>query len=443
MAGILEHPQAQELLEAAAISAEEVNACSGRLRRFLTRYLPLFQRQEQRDNALTLLEGKFSGLDRKTAEPIAHQAGVHRKPLQSFVGSSPWDDEAVMAEIRHHVQEQWADPDGVFILDGSAFPKKGTHSCGVARMWCGRLGKVENCQLGVFLAYACRHGHAPLDRQLFLPKDWADDPQRRAETHVPPKVLYQEQWRIALDLLERSKDVPHAWVVADDDFGRASLFRAELRRRGERYIVDVPADTLIRDLEVPPPVQRRRSGSPPLQPWEQVQAWAARQPAARWQRFEVRPGEKGPLVVEALTCRVQTRLEKRVGPAQGERLVVIRTEAAVPVTGYHLSNAGDTVRLVELVKARSARPWVERVFQEGNGEVGLDHYEVRSWVGWHHHMTLSLLALWFLSLERTRVGGEKDGAERVGVARGVHAGAVAPAADGAADRLGDQSRAAA
>src|SRR3954447_7219252 len=163
MAGILEHPQAQELLEAAVITAKEVNDCSRRLRDFLRRYLPLLQRQEQRDNALTLIQGKLSGLDRKTSEPIANAAGVHRKPLQAFVGSSPWDDEAVMAEIRSDVRQQWADPDGVFVLDGSAFPKKGTRSAGVARMWCGRLGKVENCQLGIFLAYACKHGHAPLD----------------------------------------------------------------------------------------------------------------------------------------------------------------------------------------------------------------------------------------------------------------------------------------
>ena len=259
MATILEHPEADALLEAATITPEQVNACSRRLHAFLPRYLALFKRSEQRDNATLILEGKLSGLDRKTSEPIANQAGVHRKPLQAFVGAGPWDDEAVMAELRRHVRQEWADPNAVLVLDGSAFPKKGTHSCGVARQWCGRLGKVDNCQVGVFLAYACRHGHAPLDRRLYLPEEWAEDADRREECHVPEDVHYQERWRIALDLLDRCRDIPHAWVTGDDEFGRASEFRAELRRRGESYVLDVPCNTLVRDLEARPP-RRRRGG---------------------------------------------------------------------------------------------------------------------------------------------------------------------------------------
>ena len=126
----------------------------------------------------------------------------------------------------------WPTPDGVVVIDPSAFPKKGTESCGVGRQWCGRLGKVDNCQVGVFLAYAAAAGYAPLDRRLYLPEDWADDTARREKCHVPPEVKFQEKWRIALDLLDRSlPGLPHGWIAGDDEFGRASEFRAQLRLR--------------------------------------------------------------------------------------------------------------------------------------------------------------------------------------------------------------------
>jgi SRSO17 transposase len=438
MATILQHPEAEALLGAAAVTPALVNACSRRLHAFLPRYLSLFKRSEQRDNATLILEGKLSGLDRKTSEPIAHQAGVHRKPLQAFVGSGPWDDEAVMAELRSHVQQEWADPGAVLVIDGSAFPKKGTHSCGVARQWCGRLGKVDNCQVGVFLVYACRRGHAPLDRRLYLPQEWADDADRREECHVPEGVHFQQRWRISLDLLDRCRGIPHAWVTADDEFGRASEFRAELREREERYILDVPCNTLVRDLEARPPRRKRKRGRKPKVPFGRADEWAKRQPASRWRRMLVRAGEKGPLEVEAMAVRVQTREDGRVGPE--ERLVVTRTVEEKPKTSYHLSNAEGGVRLEELVRGRSERHRAEQVFEEGNGEVGLDHYEVRSWVGWLHHVTLSLLALWFLALERGRAGGGKDTAECVAVAGDIHAAAASPEAHGPADRRRDQPR---
>src|ERR1700730_8165714 len=187
---LLEHPKARALLADAEISAAEVRSCQGRLQRFLTRYLPRFYRQEQRELAAVVIQGKLSSLERKTSEPIAYLADRERKPVQHFVGAGLWDDEGVMAELRRHVGEAMADPDAVLIVDPSGFPKKGTHSCGVDRQWCGRLGKVDNCQVGVFLAYATAQGYAPLDRQLYLPRDWALDRQRRRKNHVPPGVTF-------------------------------------------------------------------------------------------------------------------------------------------------------------------------------------------------------------------------------------------------------------
>jgi SRSO17 transposase len=401
---LLEHPTAQALLADAEVSADAVRGCRRRLERFLHRYLPRFYRVEQHELAVVVLQGKLSGLERKTSEPIAYLAGLQRKPVQHFVGAGAWDDESVMAELRRHVAQERADPDGVLVLDPSGFAKTGEASCGVARQWCGRLGKVENCQVGVFLTYATARGYAPLDRQLYLPREWAEDGGRREETHVPEAATFREAWRIGLDLLDRSgADVPFGWVAGDDEFGRASAFRAALRERRLRYILDVPCNTSIRDLGETPAAGRR------LPPWRRVDEWAQAQPSSRWRRLEVGNGSKGPRAVRALETWVQTRDDKgRAGPV--ERLVVIRTVAGEPRVWYTLSNACD-VALPGLVRAHGRRHGAEELFRSGKGEVGLGHYEVRGWVGWHHHMTLSLLALWFLILEKDRLGGENPGAD--------------------------------
>jgi SRSO17 transposase len=255
---LLDHPEAQALLNDATVSAATVRDCSDRLMDFLQRYLPRFYRVEQRATATLVIRGQLSGLERKTSEPIAIAAGLPRKPIQFFVGAGKWDDEAVMDELRQHVREELAEPDGVVVIDPSAFPKKGTESCGVGRQWCGRLGKVDNCQVGVFLAYAVQAGYAPLDRRLYLPEDWADDAARREKCHVPPDVKFQEKWQIALDLLDRSlPGLAHGWIVGDDELGRPAEFRAALRLRKERYVLDVPCNTLVRDLERRRPRRRR------------------------------------------------------------------------------------------------------------------------------------------------------------------------------------------
>jgi SRSO17 transposase len=275
---ILEHPEAQALLNDAVLTVEQVEEIAKRIEPFLQRYLPLFQRAEQCINARHILEGKLSSLSRKTCEPIAHHVGVRREVLQDFIGASPWDDSLILGEIRKHVCEVWNDPQGVLFGDGSGFAKKGDHSCGVKRQYCGRLGKVENCQIGVFLGYGCRYGHTLFDHRLFLPKEWANDPQRREKTGVPKEVVYKESWEIFLDLLDECKDVPHAWVVADSEFGRVHECRKGLRERQERYVVDVRNDMRIRDLRATPPERQSNRGPQPKQPWQSIQAWTDSQP---------------------------------------------------------------------------------------------------------------------------------------------------------------------
>ena len=429
---LLDDPIAQALLADAEVSAIQVAGCCRHLESFLQRYLARFYRIEQHELARVVLQGKLSSLERKTSEPIAYQAGRQRKPVQHFVGDGGWDDESVMAELRQHVAEELADADAVLVLDPSAFPKSGSDSCGVERQWCGRLGKVENCQIGAFLGYVSSAGQALVDRRLYLPKEWAEDPARRKKTHVPESVRFQENWRIGLDLLDRSSpDLPFAWVAGDDEFGRCAAFRAALRRRRLQYVLDVPCNTQMRDLGEMPTEGHRRP------PWHRVDTWAQAQPQSRWRKIRLRAGSKGPKVVWALEAWVQTKDEEgRVG--RRERLVVIRTVDRQPRCWYTLSNASAEVPLAKLVEVHSRRHGAEELFGAGKGEVGLDHYEVRSWVGWHHHMTLSLLALWFLQLERNRLGGENPGVDGAADAGSFRPFAFAQAAERRPDRGGSQ-----
>ncbi len=436
---IIDHPDAQALLADAILTPEAVQGCQDRLTAFLERYLPHFYRAEHRTHADSVLRGLLSGLQRKTCEPIAVEAGVHRKPIQTFVGSGQRDDEEVMAELRRHVRAELADPHAILILDPSAFPKTGTESCGVARQWCGRLGKQDNCQLGVFLAYAAPGGYAPLDRRLYLPKLWAADAERREQCHVPQEVKFQEAWRIAVALLKRCRtDLPHAWVTGDDELGRPAPFRVWLRRHGERYVLDGPCNTSIRDLECRRPRRRHVGrGRKREVPFCRADTWAAWQPESRWTRLTIWDGERGPLQVDALTVRVRTKEERRIGPE--ERRVVMRTIATQPRIDSSLSNAGPEVPLVELVRVRFTRHRIEEVFEAGKSEAGLAHYEVRSWVGWHHHMTLALLALWFLILERRRVGGENPGGDGVAGTGDLHATVAGPGPEPRADCVGSDA----
>jgi SRSO17 transposase len=433
---LLDDPIAQSLLADAEVSVVQVAGCRRHLESFLRRYLPRFYRVEQHELARVVLQGKLSSLERKTSEPIAYQAGRQRKPVQHFVGAGAWDDESVMVELRQHIAAELADPDAVLVLDPSAFPKSGSDSCGVERQWCGRLGKIDNCQIGVFLGYVSSAGQALVDRQLYLPKEWAEDPVRRKKTHVPAWVPFQESWRIGLDLLDRSgPDLPFAWVAGDDEFGRCAAFRAALRQRRLQYVLDVPCNTQIRDLGETPEEGHRRP------PWRRVDAWAQAQPKSRWRKIHLGAGSKGPKVVWALEAWVQTKDEDgRVG--RRERLVVIRTLDREPRCWYTLSNASAAIPLATVVDVHGRRHGAEELFGAGKGEVGLDHYEVRSWVGWHHHITLSLLALWFLQLERNRLGGKNPGHDGAADARSFRPFAFAEPAERRPDRGGSEHRAA-
>ena len=363
------------------------------LEQFLVPYRRLMLRAEQRGHLGVFVGGLLSDLERKSVEPIATRFGLPRRPLQTFVGAGRWEDERVREEIRTQVAREIGDPGGVLVVDNSGFHKQGTDSVGVERQWCGRLGKVDNCQIGYYLGYSTIRGDALVDAQLYLPKSWAGDSDRRASVGVPEERVFRKGWELADELLlKAAPDLPHAWIVGDDEFGRPSEFRDRLADRSERYLLDVPSTVRVRK----PPHWPGSAAT-----WKTVSKRARKHAPNKWKRILLRDGEKGPIYVEAFATRVET--SRPGGCPRLETLLVMRNLTHTQ-TWYLLANGDAPLDIEILVKAASHRHHVEQLFGAAKGEVGLDHYEVRSWVGWHHHMTLSMLALWYLVCERRRLG---------------------------------------
>ena len=418
-----------QMLAQAEISPEVIQGLLGRLETFVEPFAASLDQPEQRRHAAQYMTGLLSKLPRKSGEAIAYLHDQRRQGLQNFVGSVPWDHRPLLATLARQVGEDLGQPDGVIVFDPSAFPKKGTKSVGVARQWCGRLGKVENCQVGVFMAYVSRKEQALVDVRLFLPEEWATDRARRKEAGVPEEVRHRTRHRLALEMLDEcGQALPHSWVAGDDEMGRPSSFRRGLRARGERYLLAVPSNTLARDLDVPPPEYSGR-GRHPKSPFLRLDRWRAAMPDDAWTSIEVRDGEKGPLVVEIVKRRVQARTE--TGGTGPDELLVVTREAqsdGMFKHDYYLSNADPGTALAELGRVAKAEHRIEECLKRGKSEAGLGDHQVRDWEGWHNHQTLSLIATWSLLLEARR--GKAGGA-------GVD-GAAGAAAVGRLDRRAPQ-----
>jgi SRSO17 transposase len=415
----------EELLSDCIVSPDVFNHMVDRLRDFVAPYQHALETEAGQRHVHLYLAGLLSHLDRKNAEKIAALVDVERLVMQAFIGTAPWDHRPLIKVLVGQVVDQLGEPDGVIAFDPSSFPKRGTHSVGVKRQWCSHRGKVDNCQVGVSMGYVSRHDHALLDFRLSLPEEWARDEQRRQACHVPEAVSYRTRHEQCLEMLNMWGDqVPHGWVTGDNALGSHPRFRGELRERGERYVLGVPCNTTIRDLEAQLPEYQGR-GRRPKAPWQSVRAWRRSRPADGWTRLTVRDGEKGPVEMEMVTRRVQTRLErKRTGPK--EWLVITRRPLVDESTlegnsspdateqdgryryRYYLTPtcvsevALEEPSLAELARVITAGLCIETSFKRGKGEAGMDEYQVRTWEGWHHHMALSLIAVWFLIGETHR-----------------------------------------
>jgi SRSO17 transposase len=391
---------------------------------FLKRFTPLIVDDKRTESRKERADAYLRGLlldaeSTKTAEAIALK--VHGDPsqvrmTQVFLGQSAWPDPPLRQELALWVDQELGSEQGTLIVDESGFPKCGAKSVGVARQYCGATGKIDNCQMGVFLVYASAGGHTLLDERLYLTEEWAGDAKRRQEAGVPDDVVFRTKPELALELIRSvGPQVRHGWVTFDEGYGKDPGFLSGLEELEERYIGEVPKS--FRGWLKRPKVEERKpnrtgrprgkarvqAGEPKPQTVEEI---AASLPASAWKRLSFREGTKG--TQQAHFARVHIVAERDDLPGPELWLVIERSCDQSPYIKYYVSNAAPGCPLLEMVQAGHNRWPVEDCFLRGKQEVGLDDYEVRGWRGWHHHMTLVMLALWFLVLQKRRLG-EKSG----------------------------------
>ena len=392
------------------VTANDIKPMIENLAAFMPRYTEHLYDRRQVPHADTYIRGLLSDLERKTITPIADRAELpDPRPLQRFVGEGRFDDALLIAELQSHVAEEIGDPAGILVGDPSCFEKKGEDSVGVQRQWNGRRGKVDNCQKGCFLGYLSPGGTALIDRRLYLPQSWADNSEAREKCHVPPNATFRTAPELTMDMIDEVS-VPYLWFVADEEFGRPPAFRAGLRERNKLYAIEVPSNMHVR------PVRRGRKGQTLLGTEQRVRDLLRSLKPGSWNRVFVKAGTKEPIYVQAADIDVMTKADGSATCDIEERLTVVRILGPKVEYKYVISNTKrSAVCIGAVVRAMLARHLVEEAFERAKGEAGLAHYEVRSWVGWHHHITLAFLAAWFLELERRRFrdsGAHDHGATR-------------------------------
>ena len=405
-------PPASGRPPSSALKPEDVNASAEELIAFHDLFQDCFPRREQRHWSLFYLCGQLSNLARKTIEPMVlalHGADSNAvRAAQRFITDSPWDQTRLQAHQHELIVQDLGEGDAVVIADGSGFPKQGASSVGVARQYCGHLGKVANCQEGVFLVYVSSRGNAFLDERLYLPAGWFTEAYRARwkACRIPETVRFQTEPQLALamigDLVQRAV-IPFRWVTADASYGKNLVFLEEIERLGKWALVEVPADTRVW-LHTPPlePPGRSRLGAPSTPPRvartaprpREVRELIARGLKLKWERRMIKEGSKGPLVAEFAFLRVTAVRDGLPGPRVW--LMFQRTLGSKPKIKFYFSNAPTTCPSSEFVRVSGLRWPVETTLEEGKGEVGLDHNETRTWPGWHHHLSHAFLAQLFL-----------------------------------------------
>ncbi|MDR6775675.1 IS701 family transposase [Azospirillum sp. BE72] len=361
----------------------EAASWAGDLEALAIRIGPRFCRPEARERARRYLAGLLAPLERKNGWHLAEAAGdASPDSVQDFLARMRWDADAVRDDLRAYVVEHLGDPDAVLVLDETGFLKKGERSVGVQRQYSGTAGRIENCQIGVFLGYAGRHGYALIDRTLYLPQSWAGDEERRRTAWVPETVAFATKPKLGLTMLERALDagVPCAWVAGDSVYGTDSAIRRTLERRRVGYVLTVTSG------------QRLWPGT--------VSDWVEEVPADGWHRLSAGDGAKGPRLYD------WARLPFRGAPEGWSKALLIRRRLGDGELTFFLTCAPEGTALADLVRVAGARWTIESSFELAKGEVGLDQYEVRSWTGWHRHITLAMLAFAFLTvLRKAAIGG--------------------------------------
>src|SRR5215510_2791995 len=400
---------------------------------FQSAFHDCFARSEPRAHFFDYMVGQFSKLERKSIEPIALQVeGGTIRGLQRFISDVVWDEDQMRWNYHQLVAEEMGDPDGVLMFDETGFVKKGKDSVGVARQYCGTLGKVENCQVGVFVGYASRQGYALVDQRLFLPEEWFSDAYatRRTTCQVPKDLTFQRKPQLAAAMLHALRQeglLPFKYVVADCLYGNSPDFLDAVDACvGVTTFVAIPAETrcwLQRPRTEDKTYLYKREerakrvvvdAEPAACP---VATVAASLPASRWYRRKVSEGTKGP--IEYAFARQRVTLCKEGLPERTVWLVIRRTLGAEPSYAYYISNAPASTPLRTFVWLSGLRWAVEQCFEEGKTELGMDHYEVRKYAGWHHHMLTTMLAHFFLWHLKLRLGKKSPSPYRVAAANDI------------------------
>jgi SRSO17 transposase len=396
------------------VNRDRIDEYAAGFEAYHARFAPLFVRSEPREAARRYLRGLLAPVPRKNCWQMAEAVGdKDPQAMQRLLFGAQWDAEAVRDELQRFVIERFGESEGIGIIDETGFLKKGSKSVGVKRQYSGTAGKIENCQIGVFLTYYGRRGYTFLDRRLYLPEEWCEDGQRRREARVPDAVVFQTKSQLALQMLEHAwaRGVPMEWVTGDEIYGDDSQLRDRVAQAKKKYVLAVSANTPVwRELQPVVAPGRGPTGRPRKEPrlangataWEPVSAVVAALPSRAWKRLAVGQGEKGPRLYNWARVRV---FEKRGAVPGRQAWLLARRSVSDPTElAYYLSNGPRSTPLHALAEVAGARWSIETTIEEGKGEAGLDEYEVRYWHSWHRHVTLSLMAHAFLASIRQPVG---------------------------------------
>jgi FOG: Transposase len=404
------------------MTSEELEAWAEDFEAFHARFAHLFARSEPREQAAKYLRGLLAPISRKNGWQVAEVVGdATPDRTQRLLYRAQWDVDAARDELIAFVVETLGHPEGIGVVDETGFLKKGTKSVGVKRQYTGTAGKVENCQVGVFLVYVTPQGQTFLDRRLYLPQEWCDAPERRREARIPEEVEFRAKPELAAEMLNHAwqQGVPMRWVTGDEVYGDSAEFREIIRaKEGCDYVLAVSANTPVwteRPALEPltpetgsrarPQLRRVEGALSPTTVAAVVAAW----PAQQWQRLTVAEGEKGLRTYNWAYGRV---VESRNGLPGPDAWLLARRSLDDPTDiAYYLSSASEDTPLLTLARVASSRYGVEQVIEEGKGETGLDEYEVRHWHSWYRHITLSMMAhAWLVSIRCK--AAEKGGASR-------------------------------
>lgn len=402
----------------------------GEIERELRLVDPCFTREEPRGHLRTYIKGQLSNIPRKSIEPMALAASTPPRTLQKFLSHHAWDEAGMRDRMQRLIAREHADEHAVGVIDDTAHPKKGRHTPGVKRQYCGTTGKIDNCTISVHLAYAGDDMRVLLDSEVYVPKEWADDAARRCDAGIPEAVEFREKWRIALSLLDRAtaNGVRFRWLTFDEGYGQGLDFLFALSDRGQRWVAEVP--TAIHGWVREPRVMRREHGRGVGRPRRKLRVFVQdsrvssvenlfrHSPAFRnqpWTPLRVKDTTTGPVVWEVKRAKLWLR---RDGLPTAEHGLVVARHALTGEIKYFVTNAPSTVRIEEIMSVAFTRWTVERCFEDAKTELGLSHFEVRNWRSLTRHLLLTALGLLVLSRVTSRHRPKSAGTHGVSDADG-------------------------